>query len=105
MRRKFIFWGILLALPIVAILASIGTVAYWTVPAAPFVVQGEPLIAYDPEIGFGCEWIEDHRHTLELFFLLSDDGFAHVVFVPNQSDIDADLLSLCATFAGEQTIS
>ena len=52
MRRKFILWGILLALPIVAILAGIGTVAYWTIPAAPFVVQGEPLVAYDPEIGF-----------------------------------------------------
>jgi hypothetical protein len=26
--------------------------AYWTVPAGPFALQGEPLIAYDPEIGF-----------------------------------------------------
>jgi hypothetical protein len=52
-KRKFVFWGILAALPIAAILAGIGTLAYWTVPAASFVVlQGEPLIAYDPEIGF-----------------------------------------------------
>ncbi len=52
MKRTLIFWGILVTLPIVAILAGIGTIAYWTVPTAPFVLQGQPLIAYDPEIGF-----------------------------------------------------
>jgi hypothetical protein len=51
-KRTLIFWGILVALPIAAILAGIGTIAYWTVPAAPFVLQGQPLIVYDPEIGF-----------------------------------------------------
>lgn len=51
-KRTLIFWGVVVALPIVAILAGIGTIAYWTVPAAPFVLQGQPLIAYDPEIGF-----------------------------------------------------
>lgn len=51
-RRTLIFWGILVALPIAAILAAIGTVAYWTVPSGPYVMQGQPLIAYDPEIGF-----------------------------------------------------
>ena len=52
MGRKLIFWGILIALPIAAILAGIGAIAYWTVPAAPYVLQGQPLIATDPEIGF-----------------------------------------------------
>ena len=52
MRRTLIFWGILVALPLAAILAGIGTIAYWTVPAAPYVMQGQPLIATDPEIGF-----------------------------------------------------
>lgn len=51
-RRTFIFWGILAALPIAAVLAGIGILAYWTMPASTFVLQGEPLIAYDPEIGF-----------------------------------------------------
>jgi hypothetical protein len=52
MRRTLIFWGILIALPVAAILASIGTTAYWTVPKGPYVVQGQPLIATDPEIGY-----------------------------------------------------
>ena len=61
-------------------------------------------ISNDTEVGFGCEWIEDHGHTFELVFILTDDGFAHVAFVPRQPDIDAALLSLCALFASEQTI-
>lgn len=61
-------------------------------------------ISDDPEVGFGCEWVEDHGHCHELVFILTDDGFAHVAFVPRQPDIDAALLSLCALFASEQTI-
>jgi hypothetical protein len=51
-RRTFVFWGLLASLPIAAVLAGIGTLAYWTVPKGPVALQGEPLIAYDPEIGF-----------------------------------------------------
>lgn len=53
MKRAFIFWGILTAVPVAAILIAIGVLAYWTVPVVTaFAVQGEPLIAFDREIGF-----------------------------------------------------
>lgn len=57
-------------------------------------------ISADPEVGFGCEWVEDHGHTFELVFVLTDDGCAHVVLVPNQPNIDVDILNLCALFTG-----
>jgi hypothetical protein len=50
--RNLILRAILLALPIAALLLCIGTVGYWTIPAAPFHAEGDPLISYDPEIGF-----------------------------------------------------
>jgi hypothetical protein len=45
-------WGILAAVPVAVVLIAIGVLAYWTVPVVTaFVVQGEPLIASDREIG------------------------------------------------------
>ena len=48
-----ILWGILAAVPAAVVLIAIGVLAYWSVPVVTaFVVQGEPLIAFDREIGF-----------------------------------------------------
>lgn len=59
----------------------------------------------DPDFTPGWEWIEDHGFAFELVFIFTDDGFAHVVFVPIEPSIDANLLNLCATYAGGQTVS
>ena len=56
----------------------------------------------DTDYSPGFEWIEDHGHCYELVFILTDDGFAHVVFLPREPGIDATLLNFCATYAGEE---
>ena len=58
----------------------------------------------DPDFSPGFEWIEDHGFAFELVFIFTDDGFAHVVFVPSEPDIDASLLNFCATYASEQVV-
>ena len=55
----------------------------------------------DPDFSPGSEWIEDHGSAFELVFIFTDDGFAHVVFVPNAQGINTDLLNFCRTYAGE----
>ena len=55
----------------------------------------------DPDFSPGWEWIEDHGFAFELVFIFTDDGFAHVVFVPNAPGISTDLLNLCRTYAAE----
>lgn len=45
------------------------------------------------------EWIESHGFWFELAFILSDDGFGAVVFVPDSPDAPEELLRLCRTFA------
>lgn len=59
----------------------------------------------NPDFSPGWEWIEDHGHCYELVFILTDDGFAHVVFVPRDSGVDGSLLNFCATYASEQAVS
>lgn len=56
----------------------------------------------DPDFTPGWEWIEDHGFCHELVFILTDDGYAHVVFVQRESGINADLLNFCGTYAEEQ---
>ncbi len=41
------------------------------------------------------EFIRLEGGWYEAVFVLSDDGFGHVVFVPDQPDIDRELLGLC----------
>jgi hypothetical protein len=41
------------------------------------------------------EFVTLHGGWFEAVFILSDDGFGHVVFVPDQPDIDAQILNLC----------
>ncbi len=48
-----------------------------------------------PDFVPSWEWIKHHVGYFELAFVLSDDGFGHVLFVPDQHDIDLRLLALC----------
>ena len=62
-------------------------------------------ISGDPEHSFGPEWIADHGSFFEVLWLLSDDGYAHVALITKQPGIDPRLLELCATYAGNQSVS
>lgn len=55
----------------------------------------------NPDYSPGWEWMEDHGFAFELVFIFTEDGFAHVVFVPRKPGINPDLLNFCATYAGE----
>ena len=72
------------------------------------VVQpGDDLDALETELGFpvrddleasfGCEWVVDHGSFYEAVWILIDDGFAHVAFVPKQG-VNPDLLRLCELY-------
>lgn len=41
------------------------------------------------------EWIEAHECWFELAYVLSDDGFGVIVFLPNDEGVDPELLALC----------
>lgn len=49
----------------------------------------------DPEFTPSWEWIEHHGCYFELAFVLTDDGFGHILLVPDQHDTDQRLLALC----------
>ncbi len=56
----------------------------------------------DPDFTPGWEWLADHGHCFELVFILTDDGFAHVVLIQNAQDVDPDLLKLCGLYVTDQ---
>lgn len=49
----------------------------------------------EPDFVPSFEWIEHHGGWFEGAFVLSDDGFGHVLLVPDRPGIDARLLALC----------
>jgi hypothetical protein len=57
----------------------------------------------DPDFTPSWEWIEDHGGWFELVFILTDDGFAHVLFVEDREGVDVDLLAACRMFSGPRT--
>lgn len=54
----------------------------------------------DPDFTPWWDWIEDHNGWFELVFVLTDDGFAHVVLIRDGEGLAHSLLSLCR----EQTV-
>jgi hypothetical protein len=54
--------------------------------------------------GFTPSWESIERHPsgwTEIVFILSDDGFGHVILVPDTDGIDAELVDLCRRYASE----
>lgn len=45
------------------------------------------------------EWLEHHPGCFEMLFVISDDGFGTVLFIPDTPDIDPVLLSFCREYA------
>lgn len=76
-------------------LTEIGTFA--------IVQSGDPLTAIEIALGVAItvdgtptwEWLERHGAIWEAPFILSDDGFGHVLIVPDAEGIDPQLLALC----------
>ncbi|KAB2905967.1 MAG: hypothetical protein F9K35_01425 [Burkholderiaceae bacterium] len=62
----------------------------------------DALTKVDAELGFSllarhCDVAQSHRDWFELTWVLSDDGFGAVVYVPKHQDLDAQLLAYCAS--------
>ena len=47
------------------------------------------------------EWLEHHKEKgcFELVFIMTDDGFFTVLFIPDEPDIDPLLLSFCREYS------
>jgi hypothetical protein len=72
-----------------------------------FVIEpNDTLIAVQAQLGFELldrplDAAENHSCWYELTFVLSDDGFGAVVFVPKHPSVDARLLAMCAACCTE----
>ena len=53
----------------------------------------------DPGFSGRWEWLAFHGHCFEMVFIMTDDGFAHVVLIQNSPMQNRDLRALCLTFA------
>lgn len=77
---------------------ELGDLAYFHVaqpgdgPAEAAAALG---IRSDADFAHPPEWVEDRGGWLEAAFVLSDDGFGHVLLVPDRPDTDPWLLALC----------
>lgn len=64
------------------------------------VAPGDPLTAIETAVGFPIspeppwEWVLDHGDIMEAPIILSDDGFAVVLIVPDEQGVDPVLLML-----------
>jgi len=73
---------------------------------ARFIIPepGDSMAAVEKEIGFpfadpSWEWMIDHGGLFEAPFIMSDDGYAHVLLVTDSDGIDPELIALCRTNA------
>ena len=53
----------------------------------------------EPDFMPSFEWMEHQADCYEMLFVISDDGFGTVLFVPDSPDIDPDLLAFCRRYA------
>ncbi|MEW6119227.1 MAG: hypothetical protein AB1593_03965 [Pseudomonadota bacterium] len=55
----------------------------------------------DPDFMPCFEWLEHHAdgRCYEMLFVMTDDGNGTALFVPDEPDIDPDLLDFCRTYA------
>lgn len=74
---------------------DIGELAHWII-----VNPGDPLAAIETAAGFSIfpdppwEWVQNHGVVMEAPIVLSDDGFAVVLIVPDEQGVDPVLLKL-----------
>ena len=86
----------------------------------PFIVvePGDQLAALDAELGFSLltsringthfgdpafmpchEILEEQARSYEVVVILDDSGYGFTVFVPKDTEVDQDLLTMCARYA------
>ena len=53
----------------------------------------------DPDFMPCFEWIEHHAHCYEIVFIMTDGDCGTVLFVPDEPDIDPELLAFCREYA------
>tara|TARA_Y100001001_G_scaffold164346_1_gene196187 strand:- start:1984 stop:2370 length:387 start_codon:yes stop_codon:yes gene_type:complete len=53
----------------------------------------------DPAFSPAWDWLEVHRGWYELIFTVGNDGFAYILFVPANSEVNA-FTQACARYAG-----
>ena len=53
----------------------------------------------EPDFTPSWEWIGCHGPWFELVYILTDDGFGTIVFVPNDPGVEFDLHALCLEHA------
>jgi len=58
-----------------------------------------------PDFMPSFEWLEHQpeHQCYEMLFVMNDDGFGTVLFVPDDDDIDPDLLAFCRRYATTAT--
>jgi len=56
----------------------------------------------DPDFSPSWEWLADHGHCFEMVFIMTDDGFAHVVLVEQSQGVDPELLRLCRMYVTDE---
>jgi len=49
----------------------------------------------EPDFTPSWEWAQDHGAFFELVFILSDDGYGIIVFVPDDPGVEFDVHALC----------
>lgn len=53
----------------------------------------------DPAFSPSWEWLAYHGHCFEMVFIMTDDGFAHVVLIQDSPMQNRVLRALCLTYA------
>lgn len=55
----------------------------------------------DPEFSPAFEWLEHHTDLkcFELLFIMTDDGYFTVLFIPDNPEMPPDLINLCRDYA------
>lgn len=85
-----------------------GSAIFLIIPPTQSLAQPEQFLGFsplsnpidgsvfgDPHFAPAWEWAEDHGYCYELTFVLSDDGFAHVVFVDRPAGTSSPLIKMC----------
>lgn len=64
--------------------------------------RGDELMALRGHAFELCEFIDFNDGWFEAVFVLGDDGFGHVIFVPNRPGIEPELLKVCRDYVSQQ---
>ena len=55
----------------------------------------------DPDFSPSWEWLAYHGHSFEMVFIMTDNGFAHVVLIQDSPMQNRVLRALCLAYATE----